>query len=69
MKRSTGGRVRRDKTSVNDGSLFLLLFAHSSCCIRSWSPSMATTKTRTLGDLDDGRRRRREGGEKKGKRK
>lgn len=31
MKRSTGGLVLRERTSVNDGSLFLRLFAQSSC--------------------------------------
>ena len=31
MNRSTGGRVLRERTSVKDGSLFLRLFAQSSC--------------------------------------
>ena len=37
MNKSTGGRVLRDRTSVNDGSLFLRLSAYSSWRWRSSS--------------------------------
>lgn len=35
MNKSTGGLVLLDKTSVNDGSLFLRLDIQSSCCFSS----------------------------------
>lgn len=47
MNRSTGGLVLLDKTSLNDGSLFLRLFAQSSCCFSS--PSILAGASNAAG--------------------
>jgi hypothetical protein len=51
MNKSTGGRVRLDRTSVKEGRRFFLVFAQSSCCLLSSSMMLE-------GDERDGRESR-----------